>query len=250
MLQPQKGGNMERTKLLTVLIVISLIIAGLNLYATINLYIGIRTVAKNLVAAQKQNRLFPSANMPNRPPRPPSPTERVKVAIGNSVVKGDEKAPVTLMEFSDYQCPFSGRFFKDSLPQIEQKYIKTGKVKMAFRDYPLGFHQKAQKAAEATKCAKEQGKFWQYHDKLFANQQKLETADLKKYAKELGLDSKKFDTCLDSGKTAAEVKKDFEDGTKYGVMGTPCFFINGLKIDGAMPYETFEEVIEKELKKK
>lgn len=241
---------MEKSKLLTILVGIILVITVLNLYATINLYVGIRMMVKTFLAMQQQNRPFPSANKLNRPPRPPLPTERVKVDISNNVIKGSEKAPVTLVEFSDYQCPFSERFFNQTLPQIEKNYIKTGKVKMVFRNYPLAFHQNAQKTAEAAECAGEQGKFWEFHDTIFKNQKDLDLTSLKKYAKNLGLETKKFNDCLDSGKMAAQVQKDTSEGSKYGVSGTPCFFVNGLKIEGAMPFAAFEEAIEKELKKK
>lgn len=235
---------MNKTKLLTILITITLILTALNLYATLNLYVGLRMMVNSMAARQRPNMPLPFAN------QPPLPPARIKIDIGNHPVRGAEKAPVTLIEFSDYQCPFSAQFFSQTLPQIEKNYIKTGKVKMVFRDFPLAFHQNAQKAAEAAECAGEQGKYWEYHDTIFENQKVLDIASLKKYAKNLGLNMQKFNACLDSGKMAAEVKKDFEAGSQYGVSGTPCFFINGIKLEGAQPYQAFEEAIEKALKKK
>lgn len=142
--------------------------------------------------------------------------------------------------------------FSADLPQIGKEYIKTGKVNFVYRDFPLSFHKHAQKSAEAAECANEQGKFWEYHDILYGNQSDWSSEGipkLKEYAKKLNLDTKKFDDCLDSGKYFQEVQKDFSDGQKYGVSGTPTFFINGIKLVGAQPYETFKRIIEQELQK-
>lgn len=109
------------------------------------------------------------------------------------------------------------------------------------------FHENAQKAAEASECADEQGKFWEYHDTIFENQNLIDISSLKKYAADLGLNTAEFDSCLDSGEMASEVQKDFKDGQSYGVQGTPAFFINGIPISGAQPYEVFEQAIESQL---
>jgi protein-disulfide isomerase len=122
-----------------------------------------------------------------------------------------------------------------------------GKVRLVFRHFPLEFHQQAPKAAEASMCAQEQGKFWEYHDKLFENQQQLADDALKSYAQQLGLDQAKFDECLASGKHAAQVKADTEAGKKLGVSGTPAFFINGVMLSGAQPAEEFKSIIDQEL---
>jgi len=116
-----------------------------------------------------------------------------------------------------------------------------------WRDFPLNFHKDAQKAAEAAQCASDQGKFWEYHDKLFENQRALQVDNLKKVAADMGLDAGKFDGCLDSGKYAADVKQDLEDGKAAGVTGTPAFLVNGRFLSGAQPYEAFEKLIEEEL---
>jgi protein-disulfide isomerase len=164
--------------------------------------------------------------------------------------RGDGK--VEIVEFSDFQCPFCQRFYSDAYKQIKAKYVDTGKAKFVFRHFPLSFHQNAQKAAEAAECANRQGKFWPYHDLLFdgfvSDGSNLEIPDLKKYASDLGLDTGKFNTCLDNGETAAVVKKDIDDATKAGVSGTPTLFINGKKIVGAQPFNAFEAVVEEELK--
>lgn len=221
---------MKTTKLLTILISITLLLVLINLYATLNLY------AKFISPTITET----------KPTEAPS---KVKVSADDDPVMGSEDAAITIIEFSDFQCPFCARFFEQTLPQIEEKYIKTGKVKLVYRDFPLSFHQYAQKAAEAAECADEQGKFWQYHDKLFENQNTLDIGNLKRYAQDLGLDSTKFNDCLDSGMMAFEVQKDFNDGSSYGVSGTPTFFINGIMLVGAQPYSVFEQVIEQELKK-
>jgi len=121
------------------------------------------------------------------------------------------------------------------------------KVRVVFRHFPLGFHQKAQKAAEAAECAREQGKFWEYHDTMFGNQQALEPDNLKKYATDVGLKAEQFNACLDSGKYAEAVQADMKDGQAIGVSGTPAFFVNGRFVSGALPYEEFEKIVDEEL---
>ena len=120
-------------------------------------------------------------------------------------------------------------------------------MKIAFRHFPLAMHNRAQPAAEATDCANEQGKFWEFHDKLFAAQQKLTDEDFKQHATDLGLDMEKFNQCYTSGKYKADVQKDFADGQKAGVTGTPAFFVNGRFLSGAQPFENFKAIIDEEL---
>lgn len=164
--------------------------------------------------------------------------------IVDDPVKGNETASVTIIEFSDFECPFCGRHFAHTYPQIIESYVDTGKVKYVFKNFPLSFHKKAQKAAEAAECAFDQGKFWEYHDTLFENQEELAISNLRFYAANLGLNTSEFDECLDSNKYKAEVKKDFEEGLELGVKGTPTFFINGKKLVGALPFYEFENAIE------
>lgn len=171
----------------------------------------------------------------------------VDVSLDNDAVEGDADAPVTIVEFSDFQCPYCGRYVKDTYPQIKEKYIDTGKVKYVFRDFPLGFHQNARPAAIAAECVREQGgdsAFWEYHDTLFANQEALSADDLKGYASDMGYN---IDSCLDSEKYGDEVDADMAEGASYGVSGTPAFFINGKKLVGAQPFAQFEAAIEAEL---
>lgn len=171
------------------------------------------------------------------------------VSADDDAVKGQANAPVTIIEFSDFQCPYCAKFFKETLPLLEKEYIQTGKAKFIFRDFPLDFHQYAQKAAEAAECAGDQGKYWELHSMLYLYQNKLDPESLKVYANELGIDMTKFNKCLDTGEMAEEVKKDFADGQKYGLTGTPAFFINGKLVTGAVPYADFKKEIEAALGK-
>ncbi|MFZ5366121.1 MAG: DsbA family protein [Patescibacteria group bacterium] len=175
--------------------------------------------------------------------------EEIAKLVETGQVKGEETAKVTMVEFSDFQCPFCARYAKETFPQIEKEYIKTGKVRYIFHHYPLSFHQYAQKAAEAAECAGEQGKFWEMHDKIFANQEKITVADLKKYAQTLELPLADFNSCLDSDKYKNKVQGDVSLGGSVGVSGTPAFFINGRLVSGALPYENFKVIIEEELGK-
>ena len=169
---------------------------------------------------------------------------------------GSKDAPVVIIEFSDFQCPFCRSFWSDTLPLLKSEYIDTGKVRIVYRDLPLDIHPGAMPAAQATECAEEQGKFWEMHDKIFSEQGKqgggtvqFGVNDLKKWAKEIGLDGGKFNSCLNSQKYAQEVDKDITDGRSAGVSGTPSFFINGRLIVGAQPFSAFKAIIEEELNK-
>jgi len=171
---------------------------------------------------------------------------RVEVAT-TGPSKGPANAPVTIVEFSDFQCPFCSRL-TPTLKQVEQKY--GDKVRLVFRQYPLPFHQNTQKAAEASLCAADQGKFWEMHDAMFAHQDALGVDQLKAKAAELGLNAEQFNSCLDSGKTAAAIQADMKEGSAAGVNGTPAMFINGRFISGAVPLEQVTSVIDDELQRK
>jgi protein-disulfide isomerase len=167
------------------------------------------------------------------------------VKVGDAPVKGPASAPITLVAWSDFQCPFCSRAVP-TVRQLEDQY--KGKIRIAFKQFPLPFHDKAHLAAEAALAANEQGKFWQMHDKLFANQQALDRASLEKYAADLGLDVGKFKAALDSGKFKDKVDAEDKEGAAFGVTGTPTFFINGTRLVGAQPLEAFKAAIDKELK--
>lgn len=183
------------------------------------------------------------------------------VTLGNDLILGNKDAKVTLLEFTDYQCPFCERYFKETFSQIKKDYVDTGKVKLVVKDYPLSFHPNASKAAEASECAKNQNKFWEFHDALFIKQQEwanLDNNGVSNYFKNLsgglGVDQAKFSDCLDKSATKAEVDADIAEGNKAGVDGTPAFFLtNGdafeaktswQKIVGAQPYSKFKTVID------
>ena len=188
----------------------------------------------------------------------PAPSARAEVSADDDAILGDKNALVTIIEFSDYQCPFCRKFWQDTLPQLKTDYIDTGKVKLVYRDFPLSFHPMAIPAAEAANCAREKGgdaAYFKMHDKIFEEQNKLDggtvqstvqftTQDIKKWAKDIGYD---ITACMDSGKYRDEVQKDFDEGGASGVQGTPGFFVNGQLISGAQPYQVFKQLIDAEL---
>ncbi len=171
----------------------------------------------------------------------------IDVSVDDDPVLGNEDALVTIVEFSDFQCPFCKKANDEALSLVKENYVKTGKVKLVFRDFPLEFHPEAEVAALAAECADEQGKFWEYHDVLFANQDSLGDANYKVWAEELGLDTEQFNDCYKSLKYLDEVRSDLVDGQKYGVSGTPAFFVDGRLISGAQPYSVFKQEIENAL---
>jgi protein-disulfide isomerase len=169
-----------------------------------------------------------------------------KIALGSAPVKGPKNAPVTIVVFSDFQCPYCSRAVP-TLKAIEQQY--GSKVKLAFKHQPLPIHQNARLAAAASLAANEQGKFWPYHDKLFENQQALDRASLEKYAQQLDLNMPKFKAALDSNKFDAQISADSSEGALLGANATPTFFINGRQLVGAQPVDAFKVIIDEELKK-
>lgn len=162
-------------------------------------------------------------------------------------VRGNPSAPITIVEFSDYQCPFCARV-NPTLAKVMETY--GDKVKIVFKDYPLPNHPEAPKASEAARCAGEQKKYWEMHDAMFANQRALGVPTLKQTARALGLDGAAFDACLDSGKYAATVRAGFALGERMGVNSTPTLYINGRPLIGAMPFENFKAIIDEELARK
>ena len=180
-------------------------------------------------------------------PAQPAPV-RTEVATAGYPARGPATAPVTIVEFSDFECPFCGRLFP-TLKAVENLYLD--RVRIVYRQFPLRrIHPLAQKAAEASLCAHEQGRFWQMHDSLFGDQEHLTVDALKARAVELKLDTTAFNACLDSGKQAAAIDKDLAEGAKAGVTGTPAMFINGRMIVGAQPFTAIQAVIDDELQRK
>jgi protein-disulfide isomerase len=225
-----RGKNMKRNGVATLcgLVVFSFLTARIGLSQSNEdlkkdiqaLKEGQQAIQKDLQEIKKLLAARPSAQ---------APTEQALnaiISVDGVPFKGDKNAKLTLVEFSEFQCPFCGRHVRDTFPQLDKEYIQTGKVKYVFRDLPLeSIHKNAFKASEAAHCAGEQNKFWEMHDRLFANQNSLEPAMLTGHAQAIGVDAKKFQACLDSGKYAAEIRKGIAEASKYGITGTPTSVI-------------------------
>jgi protein-disulfide isomerase len=193
--------------------------------------------------------------LPTKQPQLP-----VKISTDNDPIIGDPNAPITIIEFSDFQCPFCARFHIQTLPLILEEYIEQGKVKLVFRDFPIqSIHPNALPASVAAECANEQGKFKEMHDMLFDNQNKWNSQDtddalslFSQYATNIQLEQDTFDSCLTNGKYIDEIKKDLDDGREYGVSGTPGFFVGNdeigyVELKGAQPFESFKKIIDAQL---
>lgn len=175
----------------------------------------------------------------------PSSLMRLSVSIEGAPVAGPVEAPVTIVEFSDFHCPFCKRV-EDTLKALLAQY--GAKVKLVYRQFPIqGLHPQARRAAEASLCAHDQGKFWEYHDVLFEQSPKAADDDLKRYAKQVGLDTDGFASCLFQNRYYEQVQHDLDEGNRLGLEGTPAFFINGRFVNGAQPLEKFVQVIDEEL---
>lgn len=178
------------------------------------------------------------------------------LSVAGAPFLGEKSAKLTLVEFFDYQCPFCARHYARTLPPLVAEYVKTGKLKYVVRDFPLeSMHPLAFRAAEAAHCAGEQGKYWEMHQRLMDSQARLEPKNLSLHAQALGLDAQAFGVCLDSGKQAARIRRDIEEGEKVGVEGTPAFLLGFTdssgsriavvrKLGGALPYSSFKEAID------
>ena len=185
-----------------------------------------------------------AATQPSQPPAEAAtaPTVQTFNITKNDHVRGDFNAPITLVEYSDFECPFCAKH-DPTLKKLLSEYPSS--IRLVYKHFPLGFHPNAQKAAEAAECADEQNNFWEFHDKLFANQSSGYSLDnFKQWAKDLELNTKQFNNCLDSGKYTKKVLADAADGQSRGVNGTPATFVNGQLVSGAVPYESFKTVID------
>jgi protein-disulfide isomerase len=175
----------------------------------------------------------------------PPPVQRADVSVNGAPVRGSEKAKVTIVKFEDFQCPFC-KTVQPTFKDLLKKY--DGKVRVVHKDLPLeAIHPLARQAAEAARCAGEQGKFWEYHDKLYVDTPKLGAEELKSAAKDMGLNMPSFDQCFSTNKYRNAVQKDLNDGAQLGLTGTPAFFINGREISGARPLDDFSAIIDEEL---
>jgi protein-disulfide isomerase len=187
-----------------------------------------------------------AAREPGAEPEPDQDETVHEVVVGKAPARGPRNAPITMVVFSDFQCPFCSKV-EPTIERLEKEY--PGKIRVVWKDFPLNFHQNAKPAAIAARVAGESGKFWQMHKKLFENQSALDRPSLERYAGELGLDVGKLKAALDSNKYGADIDADMAAGSKLGVSGTPATFVNGRKIGGAYPYETFKKIVDQELAK-
>ena len=261
---------MEKVEVLILLVALMLIVTIVSVSVTFDIQKKVNSFNEKLdnftvtVDQPSNNKNPPSQpDSPAQPSPPPSQQpSKVTVNTEGDPFLGPENASVVVVEFSDFECPYCqasygtqdtlvARFksqdptWEAAVPKLKE-LANQGKIKFVYKDFPLSsIHANAQKAAEASECADEQGKFWEYHDTLF-EKQTLDIASLKQHAVDLGLDADQFNECLDSGAMASEVQEDLQQGSSYGVSGTPSFFVNGFKISGAQSFSAFESLIEQE----
>lgn len=246
--------------LLTVLLVVAAFFIG-SLWTKVQYLEKGGTLVKGSTNADAQGTGQQAATLQQAPPEDTSPK---KVSVDDDPVLGDKNAKVTLIDFTDYECPFCKRYYDDTFSQIKKDYIDTGKIKYVVRDLPLSFHQNAHKEAQAAECAREQGgdpAYFKYHDEIFkrttSNGTGLALDKLSVIASDVGLNGDTLQTCLDEDKYKAEVDKDLADASAVGASGTPTFFIGkstsdgvitGTKIVGAQPVSVFQAELDKQLK--
>lgn len=211
---------------------------------------------KDLAEIKKMIKEIKSAPAPRAAPAAVAFKEQV-VSVGSSPYKGNADAPVTMMEFSDYQCPYCSRNYREVLPRLEKEYIETGKLKFVIRENPIpSLHRNAKNASMAALCAGDQDKYWEMHNMLFENQRELDVDNLKAFAGKIGLDTATFSECLDSKKYEKRVNADVAMGAKLGVRGTPAFVLGltdpddtnkanmSVYIKGAQPFDNFKQAID------
>ncbi|MBI5225307.1 DsbA family protein [Candidatus Micrarchaeota archaeon] len=229
------------------MIVSVLILSGVLVYATNGINSNLQQINSN-IGNIKLNVVNNGGGAQGTVAATPIPSQQPSAPnfkLEGVAFKGKESAPITIIEYSDFQCPFCSRFYAETLPSILKDWVDTGKAKLYYKHFPLSqIHPNAEKAAEASECAKDQGKFWEMHDKMFQNGNALSVDDLKRYAADLKLDTAKFNTCLDGGSKASIVAEQLQEGIGAGVTGTPSFFINGQNIVGAQPYSVFQQVLQ------
>lgn len=237
--------NLKTNQILVTLLIIAAFLIGVLV-----------TKVQYLEKGQGTTAALPTAQAPSQGNQPPAPGVKVDVANGNLPYLGNKNAKVVMVDFSDFECPFCKKYFDETYAQIKKDYIDTGKIIYYYRHFPLSFHPAAKPTAIASECANEQGKFWEFHDLVFKEQDKIsqKTADeikqaLKGFAASLNLNTSQFNNCLDSEKYKDNVEKDTTEGTTAGVNGTPTFFVNGMSLVGAQPYSAFQTLIDQELAK-
>lgn len=194
--------------------------------------------------------LLEKQQKPAAPPSAPAPPERVRLKIGKEFALGKSDAPLVLLEYTDYQCPFCNRFYTTAFPELKKQYVDAGKMRFVSRDYPLDFHPHSMKAAQATHCAGDQDKFWQLKDALMNNYSRLTPELITSLARDTSLDMAKFQACMDAGKYLPEIKEGIAAAQSVGINGTPSFvlgkvtgeYLDGYRIVGAQPYAAFESM--------
>jgi len=220
---------------------------GIAIFSLIGFVLLLSLFLKSAALVNNTNKETPEVQAPAIPQAPEEEIiDALKLSpVGkDDYIRGEPNAPITLIEFSDFECPYSA-LYAETLEKVIKDY--KGKVRLVFRHYPLDFHQNAQKASEAVECAGEQGKFWEMHDRLFElnKEGNFSVDNFKKAAKELGLQVSKFNDCLDLGKYTDKVKNNLAEGQEAGVQGTPTTFINGEAVVGALPYDQIKNIIER-----
>ena len=255
------SGN-DQNYLALSLVIAALIVGGALIWASGNIVTGLATLQKAAPQPVGQQPL-PVPTQPGTPEQGAQPEPRAPAPAAEPAMKGllkdaagtlgNPNAKVVFVEFSDFQCPFCGRFYKESEIQLRRDYVDTGKVLFLYKDFPLSFHPNAEPAAEAARCAAEQGRFWEFHDKIFSNQADLSADNYKKWATELGLNASQFNSCFDAGKYKADIQANFNEGSQLGVSGTPSFLVGKADgksqlIVGAMPYSEFKQAVDALLK--
>ncbi len=239
-------------------IAIAAFVGGYSLGTFDNSDSGVTTEElKEIISEIEINTVAPQ---PTQQPTQPSGPQIFRVSLDDDPVKGNPNAPVTVVEYSDFQCPFCSRFFTQTLPQLEKNYIDTGKIKFVYKDLPLdSLHPNARSAHIAAECADEQGKFWEYHDALFEKQPQwsnIASSELQntftEFATDMGLQAESFESCMQSPSIADEVNKDTLEAASFGATGTPTFFIGTekdgyIKLVGAQPYAAFQAAIDAKL---
>lgn len=235
------------TKIVYIVLLIAFLVIG-YLIGKVEALQGGSVIAPNAAAPQGS---APNAAAPQAPTAPDPEKVKKDLKMGHLPVEGDENAKVTIVEFSDFECPFCGRFYSETLGQIRSEYIATGKAKLYFRHYPLSFHPKAVPLAHVAECANDQDAFLKMHDKIFDNATTVSTSTDETYtqwATELGLDVAAFNSCYQAKTHQKEIDEDFAAGSAVGVSGTPTFYINGKQLVGAQPFAAFKAIIDEELK--
>ena len=244
----------------TLILSASVLMVGNSITTELSKISGLALAPANTGGTGTQQQNVPSPAQAAPSPEPAAPEISLKTVSGNaSGVMGEDNAPITIVEFSDFQCPFCRRHYTETHRQLIDNYVKTGKARLIFKDLPLDFHPSAAMAANAARCGAEQGKFWEAHDAIFDMQQakdpgggtvQFSAQDVKDtVAKISGIDATKFNSCVDSSKYASDVKASYTEGFSIGINGTPSFVIgptngNGQIVVGAQPYATFQAVID------